>query len=420
MATHDIRDYGAAVDGQTDDRQAVNDAISAAQSGDTVYFPTGTTLMSTDGADRCIYIDDGNSGVTLEGDGEGSVLKMAGGNTGFATIVRVDGSTGVTDFTIRNLALDGNRANNADNAVLLLMHPGGAENDVLFEDLWVYGSVGGGVGLQAAGGVARRITAYDNDGHGVFGDNETSVVDPRVEFHDILCHDNGGYGADASGGKTLIDGFVLHHNGWGAKSTVETIAAEFRNGMIRDNETLGYQHNATPSPAPTVTFDNVVSQDNGYTGFRFAGNADNQIGELLSLRNNSSNSSQGNIEVYDSASITATSIQSGDAVNGGGVFYDSSASSAVDTYVYDGNQDDGGGDGVTGTDSNFEVATSLNEPPQPLDVPTVDDVGAGSESSSDDGSGDGDETEPVADESGSVLQTSSGALQSTDGVIDTK
>ena len=51
-----VKDFDAKGDGVTDDTQAIKDAVATLKDGDTLYFPSGTYLVSFD-----MYISDLNN-----------------------------------------------------------------------------------------------------------------------------------------------------------------------------------------------------------------------------------------------------------------------------------------------------------------------------------------------------------------------
>ena len=116
----DVRSTGALGDGSTDDITAITDAIAVAPStGAIVFFPAGTYIISTP-----IFV---KSNVTLLGVGMGvttiklkdSVMPGAGADGG-RVITNTNWSVvGSTDqnIEIRNLTVDGNKANNPDVAL---------------------------------------------------------------------------------------------------------------------------------------------------------------------------------------------------------------------------------------------------------------------------------------------------------------
>lgn len=109
---YDIREFGALVDGSTDDSAAIQAAIDAAElaGGGTVFFPSGTAVIGS-----TIIV---GSNMTLAGVGWSSVLLLADAadvdmirNENFSNI-----GTGDTNITIRDLKIDGNRANQTAGA----------------------------------------------------------------------------------------------------------------------------------------------------------------------------------------------------------------------------------------------------------------------------------------------------------------
>lgn len=98
---YNVKDYGAAGDGVTDDTDSLQAAINAAGAagGGIVYFPEGTYLTSD-----TLGLDDN---VILMGAGWGSIIKAdSGHNKNILT------STDKTAIVIRDLKIDGNNANN--------------------------------------------------------------------------------------------------------------------------------------------------------------------------------------------------------------------------------------------------------------------------------------------------------------------
>jgi hypothetical protein len=97
--------FGGLADGSTDDSSAVTKAIAAYSSGGTVYFGAGTWVVTN--------IAVSASNVNLIGAGIGATtLKLK--NSTNTSVVTFSGST---SCSLRNLTVDGNRTNNASNAV---------------------------------------------------------------------------------------------------------------------------------------------------------------------------------------------------------------------------------------------------------------------------------------------------------------
>jgi polygalacturonase len=105
-----VKDYGAKGNGVTDDRAALQSAISAA-AGKTLYFPAGTYLVSQ--ADPALSIP---SNITLRGEGDASVLVFQDdGQDKRSNGLRVAGS----GVTVRDLKLMGTQTNKRASTQLI-------------------------------------------------------------------------------------------------------------------------------------------------------------------------------------------------------------------------------------------------------------------------------------------------------------
>lgn len=121
-AVVNVLDYGAIGDGVADDTNAITAAVSAASSGSTVYFPTGTYKVTSG-------ITDGGKAITFAGEGIGSVITGGGfailslteqfsaaqdlkivASSYSANTIGIDvanGTNGVINFTIRRCTIFG-------------------------------------------------------------------------------------------------------------------------------------------------------------------------------------------------------------------------------------------------------------------------------------------------------------------------
>lgn len=115
-----VKDFGAVGDGVTDDTAAFNSACDyvGGLGGGTVEVPIGNYKISNTNASannwdnhRCIWLRYDN--IRLVGKGRGSKLTLAAGANAHAVKIgqRVDGTVTVHGCEVRNLEIDGNRAN---------------------------------------------------------------------------------------------------------------------------------------------------------------------------------------------------------------------------------------------------------------------------------------------------------------------
>jgi hypothetical protein len=170
-----VRQFGATGDGKSDDTDKLQAAISAARvHGGVVFFPPGTYLTRR----LTMY-----SRVHLRGSGgDATILRLkAGANSaivesdGFGALSGTRGSGGITMFSVRDLTLDGNKAQNLKGGYGLRLYGYGYEltevtafdcrNDAVYTE---WGSAGA---LPAPSHqMESRLTAirtHDNEGHGI-------------------------------------------------------------------------------------------------------------------------------------------------------------------------------------------------------------------------------------------------------------
>lgn len=111
--------YGAAGDGTTDDRAAIQQAIDDATGGDTVYLPANTYALDEWEDDphwgSALYIGANKEGdsFAIAGEGPETVLKFNDGSTGKYTPALLsvnpgEADSGKLDVDVKNLVLDGN------------------------------------------------------------------------------------------------------------------------------------------------------------------------------------------------------------------------------------------------------------------------------------------------------------------------
>ncbi len=384
-AVQDIRDFGAALDGTTDDTQAVRDAIDAVETGGTVYFPTGTALVSADDktevGGKAIEVrgDDLPDDVTFRGDGEESVIRLAGGHENNHGLFSWKPEGGIVGHVIRDLTVDGNRheqpadPDNHDNGLNLGVSESGTDEstvDIRFEHVRSIDANTECFTFLQGGCVADRCTASGSGKHGFGIDTQNKVgpVLPPVTVRNSHAYDCDLYGIDCSGGTSLVENCVLENNHLGTKTTGQVFDATYRRVRIANNESIGYQRNDTPTETgdtARVHFDNVVAQSNGRQGFRFGRDTEYTIKSITAIGNNIGGEGSGNITIMDNAIVTADDIRSFNAVNGAGTHYWSSQSSTISRYVSFGNQN---GPFHGETERLAVMAMDVNPPNELVDV----------------------------------------------------
>ena len=366
----DVRDHGAKLDGSTDDHSAIQSALDEAAKDGTpsaVYIPKGTAHIGSR-----LIIGSRHSGVTLQGAGSDTHLRLRSGVSQNYDLIRILGRNGaVTDVTIRDLRLDGQGDLQNDKHIwgVLAYASGGGDDNNLVENVWVHDFSGSNMLLRSPGMTARYISSWGaKNWHGVnidCDDVDNSSRPITLEY----CHawSNTTHGIDASGGHSVVRHALSEENGWGGKNTSETLSARWENVVFQNNEYLGYM--TSGGPQGPVTMNRVMARGNGRTGFYLQGGAPRlEIGEMVALGNQKEHN-MGNIYISDGFSVTADSIRSGSAVNGPGIRLETGASGSLREYVHDGQNSSG--DIVNGSDISVESTTQ--GPVDPLPLPTNPD-----------------------------------------------
>jgi len=297
---HNVKqDYGAAMDGQTDDRQAFQDALKAAANENPsgiVLIPEGT-LAHRD----AIGIRPEHEGVCLVGEGKNTEIKQLSGGSRdgyWNSGIFFDMNDGES---ISNIHLANFRLNQEDGRAGITTRNIEGEN-VMIENIWVENSENhAGMHLTFSGLHIKNITCRNNGGHGLALNNglpnprEDDVeaimsIDPDellAENIHVYGNDKGGtnYGIDVSAGaNTTVNKFISEKNGQGMK-VPHTNNATIKNGLFKQNSYNGFQIN--DSKPTNVILDNLKADrrnhdPKGGYGFRIFG-SHVKIGKIVSV-----------------------------------------------------------------------------------------------------------------------------------------
>jgi hypothetical protein len=170
-----VRDFGARGDGTTDDAAAVLAAVAALPpGGGTVWFPPGTYMLG-----RAIRAQKNN--VVLAGAGWGTVLKLA--NNASHELRNVIEVYSVNGWVIRDIQIDGNRANNpsyvyawAQHAILI-----GVSTHITVERVYCHDTRRNGIWIDASSSHCEILNCY------VDGVNVFDTADPNGSEGGIYC-----------------------------------------------------------------------------------------------------------------------------------------------------------------------------------------------------------------------------------------
>ncbi|WP_349617119.1 M10 family metallopeptidase C-terminal domain-containing protein [Azotobacter salinestris] len=217
---YNVKDFGALGDGVTDDRAAIQAAIDAAYAsgGGTVHLPPGEYRVSAAGepSDGCLLLRDG---VYLAGAGMGeTVVKLVDGSTAKITgMVRSAFAEETNNFGMRDLTLDGNRANTTGKV-----------------DGWFNGYAPGQPGVNTNVTI-ERVEVREMSGYG-FDPHEQTI---NLVLRDSVAHHNG------------LDGFVADYQ----------VGGIFENNVAYANDRHGF--NIVTSTNDFVMRNNVAYGNGG-------------------------------------------------------------------------------------------------------------------------------------------------------------
>ncbi len=303
-----VRSYGAKCDGSADDSAAINSTVAAVPSGGTVLFPPNATCLIGSG------VTVAHPNIFLVGSG-GSVLKAknSAGILG-GLVVATNAATGLV---IRNLTIDGNRANGGMNAVTGVVGQ------------WA-------VNISGSDALIDNVEVKNSSAIGVFV-GDTSISPAHVTIQNSNIHDNGGVTV-AGSGFGVPGGFGVGVMSGGAASPV---------GLTIANNHIENNHNTVTSPGDSTAL-NLLSNKNIVTGNYVKNNYNVNGGQIV-------------IGIAASSATASDSIVSNNTVIHSGSFGgDVTDGIEIDSsYVtVTGNLIVGGSEGIIiTTDSNHIVVT---------------------------------------------------------------
>lgn len=220
-------DFGAVGDGVTDSTAFILAAKNAVSAGGVLYFGKGTFIVGTDAA-----LTLNAAGVTVRGEGEATIIKAKNG----AKLTNVFGVS-APGCSIRDLVIDGNRANNGTEELL---------------------SASYGINCVASRFTASFVEIRECNRMGAFI-GSGSATPTNIKFLDCWFHDTGGSTSSAGvgvgiygGGSFPADGVVIdrcrfenHYNRFanfpGDSTAINVIAknATVTNCYIKNNHNVG-------------------------------------------------------------------------------------------------------------------------------------------------------------------------------------
>ena len=389
MSTLNVRDYGANGDGSADDTPAIQRAIDDASDGDTIYFPEPSEhyRLENSSSGEAVLVIDGDrhaNNLSLVGDGQSTVIKMADGVSSTYRMLRILHPNGFS-VTIRDLVFDGNKQNasntDADGTTIEYRSSGATgTGDMVVEDVELRNSLTTGMNVQYGGVTVNRLTTHDNNGHGISVHTDWSGHhDPAPVFRNVHSYRNatmgGRYAFDFSGGKGVLEDSVLEDsvNGGGTKCSVGQIEFTYRRVRVQNNPSHSFQ-NTGDNEDSTIVFDDVIFE-NGGLNVRLNKSANYLIpdGSAL-LATNHEPDNRGQIHVLQNATLDASSadIYSNRMSSDEGLNSETSSQCVIGNYYH--YENDGGN---IKERTNLKIDNEEERDKTDLEsVPTADEVGA--------------------------------------------
>ena len=394
----DIRDYGAKVDGVTNDTQAVRKAKKAAGAGGTIYFPAGTTIV--DSKDRtgpeCLrFVSKDTEGISLVGDGPGkSIVKVEGGHT--------DNHKGITYYPdynhdgaeIKNLTFDGNWSEqsptNGDWMNAFGVHIRGDNQQVTIENCVFKNWVTNG-GLLGAAGITVKNSTFRDNGWGVAQEGReghgfnvyTRGGSGRVTVENCLFDNNVGQAIDSRGGSVSVRNTVMKIDDAAIKLNGPTDDVLLENVQIIGKSGTRIPIKCVPTGdegTGTLRLYSIVIENAGWPAIDLPRRPGSIEGDNILIKNVDTGGQRNAGFYIDSSRTVNIGKLSIHDVSGSALRF-SGASGTIDELVYSGVSDVGDSDGVS-------ITTSRAGDPIAVAVPSASQVGAGTRSTSGDNSTD--------------------------------
>lgn len=286
---------GVVADGATDDLAALVAARAAASlTGAALELPAGTLALS--GAFALSSDDDG---LLVYGQGARTVLQAKNLSASPNAVVVLDGAD---DVTLRDLTVDGNRAETAATGYTVLGVLAGnatACERLTLHNVRVRNAVGTGLALYQGSVTGTGIYATGNGGHGVgLGLDGTKVLSAAT-ISNVQASGNGaggsfGYGLNVAAlTRGSVVGFYASGNLEGGMKTATNVKRFTLDAAYAESNTgVGFRMNTPPADAEWV-IGTAVSVSNGGRGFEFqqgSGGARVEAGTLVSYGDNAAGS----------------------------------------------------------------------------------------------------------------------------------
>lgn len=385
-----ITEFGAKVDGTTDDTAAFREALEAVEPGGTVIVPEGDVVVRADAkTSTAIDIQRPLRGVTIRGvatDGPPkSRIVMGGGHPHNHKAIQIrkaegDGKESGGNFTIRDLVFDGNWSEQVGGDGTFPNGFGvdvrGTGQGVLFENcIFQNWATNGGI-MEAENLTVRNCTFHHNgygaasvgrDGHGM----NAGAGSDGVLVENCLFTDHSGAGVDSRRGKVTVRNAVFVGNQFGVKlndATREVVLENCALDMQGGGEQCIYSI-PNRDDVGTLRLERVHIANARWPGIDLPSKARVVGTDILLTNCNRSEVRRGALYLNGGSEVDIERLSVHETPGGAVQFRN--ASGRIGTLVHSGNDD---GVGVL---SRVELGRSILSIPISLDIPDASSVGAG-------------------------------------------
>jgi hypothetical protein len=182
-----VKLYGALGDGATDDTTAIAAAITAVAAqptGGTVFFPPGTYISGSQTLATNVHIKGAGIEATiikLKNTTNADLFSASVGSINLSAAFGVSSTGGISEFSISDLTLDGNKANQSGTSYPLRFYGYG----FILLNLRIRNGLTGGVLIDWNGGTN--------------GPNYNTLDNIEAQIVNVKIHDNGGVGLQMGG-----------------------------------------------------------------------------------------------------------------------------------------------------------------------------------------------------------------------------
>lgn len=278
----DIRNYGAAIDGETNDAPAIRQAMEDIRSGGTVFLPSGEILIDTPEDSRgAITLTDDHKSVRFigaVGGDEGTTLRMASGQEDVHYAFFITGDTRSPDdqIVLGNLSI--NLTSSEQETVGTAVRTNSANGKLKLRNCTVTSTRNSGV--KMVGGMDGDIQdcAFKNNGVDSFGhavSPNQSQGQTKTVIKNVVCTDQRGASIDVGLGEDKehqtveIESCVLKDSLAGVKINPTAASVTVRNTSIIDSSEIPIKMNPYEYHMGEVVLENLLIDGGGWPGVDF-------------------------------------------------------------------------------------------------------------------------------------------------------